>query len=600
MKRSCTWVALWMALVPSAMASGWEVSHLTMEGLPVDEAPVEQLLPGAAAGRERPIKRGETLEDGTQLRIRRDIEVGLRSAGGELVTKRAGFPGDLTLSSSGHQQAVRVDGGWFSFKRVGAVLAGSASPTNVRVQSTTLSPTGTEFTVKVEPVRADASALQLRVQVTEGRVEIRDDLKVSVGTGGATQRLETQTPRRLLVAGDPELTLTLQPSTYLLEFGTYQDAVATFEAQAQQAQAANDNARQIDTLLALGDILMRVGQPAEALTRFERGVALAGGPEDAYWKAVLLGRRGYALQALNRLDAAAQALLDSMALHATLPQRAGERPLLEHSTDLAVTFLARGTYRCAEAWSIRLLRQLDALQEGTVHHVRVPLLDIRGAVAAGRGTAAWARGDAATERTEFAAALDWHDKVLTLQKQVNGIFSQGAPDLVPALVAIGGDEAALHRFADAKSHLAQAADIAGRLFPGPHVFKADVHLARAALLQGQNATASAMAEVAQALAVLAQIPVEPDRVRLGDALMLRADLWPRSEPAKAVADYRAARSAWQTVWPDESHPRFALLLPALARVLRASAAPPAEVQAADDAARRGAEALEAHERACPL
>lgn len=570
-----TWVALALGLgAMQAAAAGWVVTSITVGGSPVESAQVNLRSAPDAALQTRTLQLKDELFDGTEIAAPADVELVLLSPGRMSIRKAAGDPGRLALLSGGPGgDIVEVQRGRFSFWRTMGQLL---NPFTSRTGPAEARTNGTEFTVAVDP-----GEKIVRYRVQQGSILVTQRVQAQVGGMAALEWSQ----RRTLTAADGELPVPLTPADWLRTYGTYDEALTAFEAQVLAADTRQDVDAGVDALIALGDLLVLAGRPQDALAPYARARTLVQPPDVAYWQAVLLGRSGSALHAQHRYGEAAQAFRDSLALHETVPQRPGEYTVEEESTNIAVNLVAAGTWKCADSWADRLLSRLDAIGAGPARNIRSPLWAVRGDAALGLG-----RG---------SDALRWHQRVEETERTLAGIAGKKVSTrLVAATIALGYDETALARPTQAERRHRDALAMADRLFTGPHPLKADSYLGLAYAQRARGARSAALAELKRAFAVLDALP--PDAVRRGDALALRGDLLAAAgRAADAVAVYRDARRLFAGVWPDESHPRFQALLPSLARALRGAGAPAAEAKEAESAARSGAQALQAHEAACP-
>ena len=583
--RAWTFALLLAGSPVAAWAGDWTVVRLRVAGAHADTAPVAVREPGGGSPKTRPLRVNDALPDGSTLSAEVDVEIELLSPGRMRALKEAGDSGTLLLVFSGvGGDRVEVSQGKWSFKRLAGAMGRALDPFTASAGSGTASTRGTEFSVAV-----DEQAAVARFAVQQGSIQVVQQGRVRIGDGAAGQGEARWSARRLLAAGDPALSVPLNPAGWLWQFTSFDNATAAFEQQVRDADARGYEPAITDALIALGDLLLLAGRPADALPPFDRALAMVQGPDDAYWKAVLLGRRGSALQALNRFNDAALALRDSLKVHEGLPHREGEWTVEEQSTNIALNLLLDGTLRCADRWAERLLQRLDTVGAGPARHIRAPLWGIRGSAASGLA--------------DFRSAHDRHTRALEMQTLVDHAKRDrtgqvASIEVAQAMIALGYDEQALGSLAAAEALHRRALAITDGLFTAPHPVKADARLGLAELQRAGRRGEEALGQVSQALALLDAVP--PDTVRRGDAWLLRAELLREGgRPAQAVEAYREARRLLSEVWPDASNPRFATLLPGLAGALRASGAPEAQAKEAEDSARAGALALLRREQACP-
>lgn len=569
----------------AAWAGDWTVVRLRVAGAPADAAPVAVRAPSGGAPQRRQMRVNDTLSDGSALTAEVDVEIELLSPGRVRALKEAGDGGTLVLVSSGAGgDRVEVTQGRWSFKRLAGAMGHALDPFTASAGSGTASTRGTEFSVAV-----DEQAAMAHFAVQQGSVQVVQQGRVRVGEDSAGQGEARWSSRRLLAAGDPPLSVPLNPAGWLWRFTSFDNATAAFEQQLRDADARGYEPAITDALIALGDLLLLAGRPGDALPPFDRALAMVQAPDDTYWKAVLLGRRGSALQALNRFNDAALAFRDSLAVHDRLPRREGEWTVEEQSTNIALNLLLDGTWRCADRWAERLLQRLDTVGAGPARHIRAPLWAIRGTAASGLA--------------DFRSARDRHTRALEMQTLVDHgkrdrTGQVASIEVAQAMIALGYDELALGNLAAAEVLHRRALAITDGLFTAPHPVKADARLGLAEVQRARRRGEQALDQVGQALALLDAVP--PDAVRRGDAWLLRAELLREGgRPAQAVAAYVEARRLLTEVWPDASHPRFATLLPGLAGALRASGASESLAQEAEQVARAGALALLRREQACP-
>lgn len=555
---------------------GWRVAELVVRGVAGTPADVELAEPGDNTFRVRRLRVGDALRDGSVLRVPTEVEIALSMAQKVSAFKDSGEEGELRLGPRGQRsESVEVRRGPWRFETLRGLdffqvqFARGAARTK-----------GTKFRVAVDP--ADGST---RLAVSEGRIVVSQPLVLEVA-GRAVDA--TITRSQVLAAGQPALQLPATAEAYLVRYGRYDDAVQAFEARLREAEAQADPDAQLDALIALGDVLRITGRPQDALARYDAALPLALSPADAYWKAVLLGRRGEALLALNRTGDAAAAFRESRALHATLAAVPGELTQQEQGSNLAVALASDGTLRCADAWAVRLLDELQQLKAIAYHPARAVLYGVR--------------GDAAAAAGQPQAALAWHKRSFELLEPLHSATrdAQGrpaSPELVVALNAIGADLRRLRRLDEADVQHERALAMARGLFGTPHALKADGLIGQAQVLAERGRRADALARADEALAELQQ--AAPDAVRRADALVVRAaQLVTLGRLPEALDAYVQARRLLLGLWPDGGSPRLAELLPALADVLRASQALPAEVQEAEAAAPAAREALARRELAC--
>jgi tetratricopeptide (TPR) repeat protein len=573
-------VCLLIGLLPCvAWAQGWQVTRLKVAGAPATVAPVQWRAGGAGEMRSRDLRVNDSLADGDELRAAAHVEIELHSPRRVRMLKESGDPGLLRLESSGPAgDAVEVRQGRWSFSRVTAGLAQKLDPFSARAGSAAARTEGTEFTVAV-----DESAGLARFRVQEGAIKVSVPVQVEVA-GGAS--IEGRLQRHLLKAGDPELSLPLSPNGWLRRFGNFDEALSAFEAQVRDAQARGDTDAQVDALMALGDMRLLAGRAQEAQAPFEQALALVPAPEDAYWQAVLQGRIGAALQGQNRFVAAAVAYRQSLARHEQLPRRDGEWTVEEQSTNIALNLAAAGTFRCADDWAQRLLRRLDELRAGPARHIRSVLLSTRGSAAHG------------LKRLDDARR--WHRLALDIERTVAGIErNKATAGLVSALNLLGLDETAAGNWRAGEPLHREALGLVQTLFSSANPLKADTHLGLAEVHRARRQWPAALDEIRRARDILDALPA--DRARLGGAWLQQAEVLRDSGRAReAVQAYREARGHWAAVWPDASHPWFhEILLAGLAHTLRSAGAPAAEIAEVEEAARRGAQALQQLEAQCP-
>lgn len=382
----------------AAQAQGWTVARLKVAGAEVPGTTVELRQPGGAM-QTRELRVQQMLAPGTELKARAEVEIELQSPGRMRAMKEAGDAGTLVLAAvSSAGERVEVKAGLWGFKRISQAVGQALSPFSASAGSGTASTPGTEFTVAVDEQGGVA-----RFAVQEGRVQMNWPEQVEVQATGTPQGQAASTRRsvrRLLRAGDPAVTVPLNPSGWLMRYTDYNDALSAFAGQLRDAEARQDQDAVFEALLAQADMLVLAGRPQEALAPLQRAQDMVNGPsaDDTYWRAVAIGRRGGALQALNRYGEAALAFVEARHLHAQVPPREGERTGVEQSGNIASNLLADGAARCADTWAARLLAALDAEQAGPARHIRVPLMGIR--------------GDAAATLQQPDQARRWHDQAL--------------------------------------------------------------------------------------------------------------------------------------------------------------------------------------------
>lgn len=583
------WASLLVLPWPVALAQGWTVTRLLVGGAEVTQAELE-IRQAERPPQTRQVHLKEVLPLGIDVKARPEVEIVLVSPGGMRARKETGDGGILRLSAiSAATEQVEIKSGTWGFQRAAAAMGEALKPFSFLAGSGKGSTPGTEFTVAV-----DESAGVARFVVQQGRIHLSWPEQVLVQTPAspdAPPATTTRAVRRVLAAGDPAVSVPLNPSGWLMRYTDYNEALATFAAQLREAESRQDADAVFEALLAQAEMLVLAGRAQEALAPLQRAQDLVSGPgpDDTYWRAVAIGQRGAALQALNRYGDAARAFAESRALHDQVPPREGERGGLTQMGNLAINLLADGAVACADTWAARLLARLDAEQAGPVRHVRAPLLGVR--------------GDSAFWLQRLPQARQWHAQALAMQKDSDIAKRDKAgriasPAVAQAMITLGMDHTALGRFASAEELHRDALAMAEGLFAAPHPLKADARQGQADLQLARRRPLQALALADQALAMLDALP--NDAVRRADVLTLRGQaLLAAGRAAEAVDALREARQGLAPIWPDASHPRFDPLLRDLARALRASGAPQAQAEEAEQARLDGRKAQVRKEAACP-
>lgn len=562
-----------------AGAQDWTVTRVRQGSLAPSEVEVSLAPDGQTPPAPFRLRRGQPLREGTRLVAPSEVEISVADeAGTEELVKRQGRPGELLLRRRDGAADYQILRGSFSFqsavKRFEGALAPTASAGPVR-----FSPVGTQFDIEVAEA---GDTVSLTVQAGAVQVDRRQQVLVA----GADRALPVQAPRQLVQAGEPTQRWSMAPEAHLLRFGSFAEAEQAFQAQLREAESRGEAGALFDSLLALGDVYRLIGRPAQALGPYERATGLLTLPADAYWQAVLLGRRGAALLEARRLGEALQAYQASIALHRSLPAREGEAPVLEQTVNLVGALERQGAITCADRWAHRLLGELDAggRRWRFMNHVRVPLM--------------LTRSHALQAASQLAAARSLGEQALALQRQLSDIYPHGNEDGVRVRLTLSQVQFEQGQRALAAQTLAQAERDAQALFPMRHPLKAEVALARAWQAQAAGLPAPAALALEQALAELD--PQQPDRLLRGQALSQRASLaQARGDAAAALADYRAAREDWRALDPDEAALRHQPVLDGLAWALVATGAPAEALTEVREASARRARALQALERACP-
>lgn len=562
-----------------ALAQDWTVTRVRQGSAAPPDVEVSLAPDGQTPPTPGRLRRGQLLREGTRLLAPSEVEISVADeAGTEELVKRQGRPGELLLRRRDGAADYQVVRGHFSFqsavKRFEGALAPTASAGPVR-----FSPIGTQFDIVVSEA---GDSVSLTVQAGAVQVDRRQQVLVA----GAERALPVDAPRRLVKAGDPTERWSIVPDAHLLRYGSFAEAEQAFVSQVREAEARGEPGALFDSLLALGDVERLIGRPTQALVTYERAAGLLTLPADAYWQAVLLGRRGDALLEARRPGEALQAYQASIALHRSLPAREGEAPVLEQTVNLIGALERQGAIACADRWAGRLLGELDAggRRWRFMNHVRVPLM--------------LTRTHALQARGQPAAALRLADQTLALQRQLSDIYPHGNEDRVRVWLTLSQVQFEQGRRGPAAQTLSQAGRDAQALFPMPHPLKAELALARAWQAQAEGRPAQAEEAIAQALAELD--PRQPDRLLRGQALLQRAALArDRGDAVAALADYRAAREDWRALDPYEAALRHQTVLDGLAWALAATGAPAEALSELRQASERRARALQALESACP-
>lgn len=562
-----------------AWAQDWTVTRVRQGSQAPSEVEVSLAPDGKSAPAPGRLRRGQLLREGTRLVAPSEVEISVADeAGTEELVKRQGRPGELLLRRRDGAADYQIVRGSFSFqsavKRFEGALAPTASAGPVR-----FSPIGTQFDIEVADT---GDAVSLTVQAGAVRVDRQQQVLVA----GAARGLQVDAPRQLIRAGEPTQRWSIAADAHLLRFGSLADAEQAFQTQLREAEARGEPGALFDSLLALGDVYRLIGRPAQALAPYERATGLLTLPADAYWQAVLLGRRGDALLEARRQGEALQAYQASIALHRSLPAREGEAPVLEQTVNLVGALERQGAVACADRWAGRLLGELDAggRRWRFMNHVRVPLM--------------LTRSHALQAAGQLGAARRLGDQALALQRQLSDIYPNGNEDRVRVHLNLSLVQFAQGQRALAAQTLAQAERDAQALFPMRHPIKAELALARAWQAQASGQPLQAEQSITLALAELD--PQQPDRLVRGQALLQRASLaQDRGDGAAALADYRSAREDWRALDPDEAALRHQQVLDGLAWALTATGAPAPALTEVREASTRRARALQALELACP-
>jgi tetratricopeptide (TPR) repeat protein len=373
-----------------------------------------------------------------------------------------------------------------------------------------------------------------------------------------------------------------------VRFGTYDEAVSWFTAQTEQARQRKSPDAEFNALLGLGDVLRLAGRGAAALDAYRKAQGLVQGARDAYWRALLLGRSGDALREGRRFADAAAAYAASIDAHAAVPARDDEDAANDQRANLAMVQFDDGTWSCAEATAGAVLRRLDERAATRFTPTRAAMLEVRAAAALHAGRASEAletlsqaiplrRIEAFPSRRATGRAAT---EALALALNTDGL----------ALTAIG-------RYADAAARHREAKAIAEQLFSTPHGLKADAEWGLAALAAARHRYVEALGHAERAVNLAYAAPDDP--LRRADARQIHAELsLARGRVPQAVTGLREARTLLSGIWPDQSHPRFQKLLPALAKALRMSGGAELDAREAEASAAAGAEALRLREQAC--
>ena len=571
-------VTMAMAWTPCVMAAGqWAVSRIETHGTPDDKLLLEITEPGSTTPNKVQVQLRAKLTEGTTIRIPDGSMVELESANGEKI--RSGTPaGKLLLrSTSARGEAYSVLGGRWVFnvlKRLDFF--------NVTTQTVSAQTRGTSFSAEL-----DEAAGVARYRVDEGRIQILHPLLARIAAPGGVREARLQASETL-AAGAPQKSFALTPESYLLEFGSYADAQAQFEARLHAAEQANDADAKVNMLIALGDIHSVLGAPEQALPAYSSAYDIVRGPADGYWQAVLLGRLGNAHYRIGNFAEAIHYYQDSMRLHEQQPASEGEFTVEEQGANLAAAYLARGTYRCAAQVGEQFLGELQARYGGANHPAYVGFHGVIGSAAYGLG--------------DFPRAAKEHEQALTIVRRLRSRFRKADgltyhEEVAEALNALGWDHSALRRFDAAQSEHRDALTIADALFAQPHVLKADAHHGFGVVLKGRGRAVAAVAEHRQALEILAAAPRDVIRLGLG-RLYLGEALLAARRPNDAVEALEQARTILQEKIPDQVHPDFVTLHKDLAAAYRAWGAHATQATTAAATARDLDAQVQAREAAC--
>jgi tetratricopeptide (TPR) repeat protein len=554
-----------------AGAGEWLVTGLWVQGQPAAGVEIRRAVAPSAAWQPLRVDTGTKIPEGSRINVPREVEIELVNQGAR-VAKRQGSQGDVVLDTPANRGRVgRVFAGLFRWAIDGL------DTVEVAVGVHRARTEGTEFDIGYQ----DGVAT---FQTFKGRIEVTEFAAVQVGDRPAL----AQPRRHRLAAGDPKLELPDSAERYLVRFGTYDDAVAWFTAAADRARQRLDADAEFNALLALGDVLRVAGRGAAALDAYQRAQPLVAGADDAYWRALLQGRRGDALRESRQFAAAAAAYAASVDAHRAAPLRDDEDAANDQRANLALVQLDDGTLRCADTTAAAVLRRLDERPATRYTPTRAAMLEVQAAVAVGLGRPAAAQ-------PLLAQALSLRRIEAFPSRQATGRDATEA--LALALNAEGAALTALGRYTDAQARHLEAQAIADQLFSTPHGLQADAALGLAALAAARGRPADALAQSERAVRLLDAAPDDP--LRRADARTMRAELWLAGGRApEAVAGLREARALLTGIWPDQSHPRFQTLLPALAKAQRRSGGAEADAREAEASARSGAAALRQREQAC--
>jgi OmpA-OmpF porin, OOP family len=267
---ACLLSGVLTGLLPGrVLAQDWQVTRLKVGGAAAQVATVHWIASRAQPMQARELRVNDKLSEGGELRAAANVEIELTSPKGVRVIKESGDSGALRLDSSGQRgEASEVRQGRWSFvKKVAGVLGDKTDPFTARAGAAAARTEGTEFSVAV-----DDAACEVRFEVQEGAIQVSLPVTAEIagvpGAAGWTQR-------RLLKAGEPALRLPMSPSGVNRRFGQLDDALATFRAEAGDAQTRLDTDAHIDALIALGEVLLLSGRALDALRPFERALPLA-------------------------------------------------------------------------------------------------------------------------------------------------------------------------------------------------------------------------------------------------------------------------------------------------------------------------------------
>lgn len=565
----------------SVQAEVWKITSLKVLGIaattPQSAAELQVASSPAGPWTTKKYIVSNTVADGSLLRIPANTEVRLTSAQSVSAQHDYGSYGELELRASNPKRnAFAVLAGKWLFK-VEQQLD-SVSVSAGRGQALTRN---TEFMVEADPATGNAT-----FQVTHGSIDVVADTVVQV----AQQAIASPPARKLLKAGDPPYHLFNTANDYLVNYGTFDDAISAFENNLSETIKLQDSAGQFNALIALGDILRVAGRGPEAFTKYEQAMATVPHERDGYWRAILRGRQGDALLAQNRFNEAETAYQQSIAEHTVVPFREGQDPVTDQRVNLAQAYLADGTYRCAQLQVNAVLAALDSRTHTNYSPSRAAALQASGGIAA------------ANNRN--SQAINFYTRSVALWRIIG--YPKRAPsgqviseELVNSLNGYGSALLQSGKINSALEQHREALTVANILFTDPHGLQADSKLGIAWTKAMHGNSAEALAEVDQILTLLEAAP--HDVLRKGNAQQARGSfLLALGRPIEAVASLERAKEFWRSIWPNYDHPRFVELMPLLAKALRASGTSDAEsrAQTAEKAGRSGAQILANREQTC--